>query len=274
MTGWLLTLFLSGSLVAAPRTAEGPADLIEKAHNLSLQKDRVQAVNILVAAIKREPPNSSGAKELKNALQEISSAFLSDKAQQLYELAVSFRKTDLNQMQSRLSEALRLEPDNLLLLNEQARLQIAKNECGAASEVMAKHRKWNPYDEQTLLTSAQAEVCLSDWPAYTTLRSQAEGRKGPHAQFWLALEVERGLKEKAETRARESLELLRKESPQYPEIPFWSLKLSKDAHTKASLAQKYVMDCKNISAAQLRRYMMEPLLCRRMAEAESFIKGP
>lgn len=267
---WMLIVPLLS--LASPRTAEGPADLIEKAHNLSLQKERTQAVNILVAAIKREAPNSANAKELKSALQEISSAFLGDKAQQLYELAVSFRKTDLAQMQNRLNEALRVEPDNLLLLNEMARLQIIRGECAGASEALAKHRRWNPYDELTLLTSGQAAVCQGDWPAYTTLRSQADGKKGPYGVFWLALEVERALKEKAEARAKESLELLRKEDPQYPEIAFWSLKLAKDVSSRSNFAQKYVMECKNVSAAQFRRYMMEPLLCRRTAEAETFIK--
>lgn len=256
-------------------TTEGPRDLVEKAHNLTLQHDRSQAVSILVTAIKREPPGSSSGKEMRATLQEISDAFLGDKTQQLYELSLSFRKSDLGQAQGRLSEALRLEPDNLRLLNEQARLQIARSDCGAAAEALAKHRRWNPFDEETLLTSAQAAVCQADWPAYTSLRSQAEGRKGPLARYWLTLEVERAQKEVAESRLKEALEQLKKENRENPETNYWQWKTTaaKDGGSRLEAAQRYLMACKNLSAAQFRKFMFEPLLCRHVTEVESSVKG-
>lgn len=273
--GLFLFLISSQFAWATPsprRTIEGPAELTEKAYNLTLQKDRTQAVNILVTAIRREAPGSTNSKELKSALQEVSGLFLGDKAQQLYELSLSLRKTDTNQAQGKLNEALRIEPDNLQLLNESARLQILKGDCSAAGESLAKWRKWNPYDEQTLLTSAQAAVCQSDWPAYAGFRSLADSRKGAFAKFWYSLEVEKSLKENSESRAKEALDLLHKEDASFFETAYWDFRTIKDPAQKMAAAQKYLTNCKNISAAQFRRSLMEPFFCRRTAEVESFVK--
>lgn len=273
--GLFLMLLLSFNVSADPkrRTSEGSTELTEKAYNLTLQKDRTQAVNILVTALRREASSSATAKELKAALQEVSGLFLGDKAQQLYELSLSLRKTDVNQALGKINEALRIEPDNLQLLNESARLQILKGDCSGATENLAKWRKWNPYDEQTLLTSAQAAVCQSDWPAYTGFRSLAESRKGPLAKYWLALEVEKSLKENSESRAKEALDLLHKEDSSFFEVSYWDFRTLKELTPKMAAAQKYLSNCKNISSAQFRRFLMEPYFCRRTAEAESYVKG-
>lgn len=258
---------------APKRTAEGAADLLEKAHNLSLQKDRTQAISILVAGIRRENPNSANAKELRAALADIGGLFFGDKTQQLFELALSLRKNDPAQAQAKLSEALRLEPDNVQLLTESVRLQILRGECSAAGETAAKHRKWNPFDEQLLLVAAQAAVCQGDWPAYAALRSQTDPRKGSYPKTWAALEVERAYREKATARGKEALDALKKNDPEHPEIPFWTWKLETDRSRQRAMAQRYVAGCKNLSAAQFRRYILEVFLCRRTAEAAALLDG-
>lgn len=269
----LFLTLVGGPVFAIPKAkSEGPADLIEKAYNLSLQKDRVQAVNVLVSAIKRESATSAAGKELKSTLQEIGGLFYGDKAQQQYELALALRKTDIAQAQAKLGEALRLEPDNVQLLSESGRLLVLKNDCGAAGDLMAKQRKWNPFDEQLLLVAAQAAVCQGDWPTYTALRSQADVR-GPYAKTWLALEVERAYREKADARGREALVTLKKADPEHPEIFFWSWKLEPSKAQQRVFAQRYAAGCKNLSAGLFRRYITETFLCRRTAEAESFVES-
>lgn len=273
-----LAIFYWGfSAIAAPKaakpTSEGPADIIEKAHNLSLQKDRMQAVNVLVSALKRESPTSTAAKEMKTTLHEVGDLFFGDKAQQQYELALALRKTDINQAQAKLGEALRMEPDNVQLLSESARLQILKNDCGAATEAVAKQRKWNPFDEQLILVAAQAAVCQNDWPTYAALRSQADSRKGPYAKSWLALEAERAFREKAADRGKDALEALKKADPEHPELSFYAWKMESDKARQRSMAQRYAMTCKNLSAALFRRYITETFFCRRTAEAETFVEA-
>lgn len=268
----MLLIASASSFGAAKVKSEGPNDIIEKAYNLSLQKDRAQAVNLLVSAIKRESPTSPAGKELKTTIQEIGGLFYGEKAQQQYELALALRKTDLGQAQAKLTEALRVEPDNIQLLSESGRLLILKNDCGAASETIAKQRKWDPFDEQLLLVAAQAAVCQGDWPSYAALRSQAD-LHGPFAKTWLALEVERAYREKADARGREAMTALKKVDPEHPEILFWSWKLESNKVQQRAFAQRYAASCKNLSAGLFRRYITETFLCRRTAEAETFVES-
>ncbi len=269
---WVLVmvvfLHFMQALAAEKRTAEGPTDVIEKAYNLSLQKDRIQSVGILHTALKRESSNSAAAKSLRAAIQEIGGLFFSDKAQQLFELGLSLRKTDPGQATAKISEALRLEPDNIQLLTELARLQVLKGDCAGAADGMAKTRKWDPTDEFVLLVSAQAAVCQGDIPAFAVIRAQAEGKRGPLGRNWLALEVERALKEKSEARAKEALEALKKTDPEYPEIQYWAWKLEPGLGAKRNLAQKYIANCKSLSPGSFRRYMIDTLVCRHVGDAE------
>lgn len=257
---------------SVPKRTESYKDLIEKANNLSLQKDRSQAVNILVTAIRRETIGSVASREMKSALQDISGSFLGDKAQQLFELALSLRKNDLSQSAGKISEALRIEADNTTLIAESARLQIARGECAVAADSLTKARRWNPYDDYLQLAAAQAAVCQGDASAFSAIRLVSDPKKSNVSKFWSLLEIEKAAQEKAELRARELLGLLAKTENRNPEISYWSWRLEKDPSLRTSAAQKYLMSCKNISASLFRQYMLDPMLCRRMSEVEAFLK--
>lgn len=269
-------LFLSASLCLAQNKAprsETYKDIIEKAHNLSLQKDRQQALSILVAAIKRET-KPAAITELKRTVQEISGLFFSDKAQQLYEVGVSLRRTDLPQAQIKVAEAARIEPDNSTIVNELSRLLIAKGDCSGALDNVGKQMKISPYDEELKLTWAQAMICQGNFKEVTKTFESKEVTRSGHQKFWLSLDIDKSLREKNLTKAQESLSALQKLDPRYPEISYWTWKidaLNKKINLEA--AQKYVMSCKNISASQYRQYMIDPMLCRRMTEIDSELKG-
>ncbi len=249
-------------------------DIIEKAHNLSLQRDRQQALNILTTAIRRETKPAAIA-ELKKTVNEIGNFFFSDKAQQLYEVGVSLRKTDLSQALSKLNEASRIEPDNVAIVTELSRLMIAKNDCSNANELLTKQAKLSPYDEELKIALAHALLCQGQTlEAGKLMDNKENGKASPYAPYWLALEVDRYVRSKNPIKAQETWTILEKADPKYPEISYWRWKvdiLSKK--TNAEAAQKYVMTCKNISASQYRQYMIDPMLCRRMVELENELKG-
>lgn len=268
-----LVLSVSTLVWAGQKVSESPSDLIEKSYNLMLQKDRTQAIAVLVSALRRENLNSVTGKELKAALQEVGGRFLGEKAQQIYELALSVRGTDLNQAQSKVSEALRIETDNTQLLSENARLQILKGDCGAAADGLGKIRKWDPFDEQILLTAGQAAVCQNDWPAYVAFRSQSDSRRGAYARSWSALDVEKALQEKSELRTHEAVETLRKIDAGYPELSFWMWRLETDKEKKQNYGRRYISTCKNLSTARRRRYFVDISICLRTGEVEAFLKG-
>ena len=248
-------------------------DIIEKAYNLSLQRDRQQALNILSSAIQRESRPQASA-ELKKAVSDVAHVFFSDKAQQLFETGVSLRRTDLNQALDKVTEASRIEPDNFLIVNELARLMVAKGDCKSAQETVQKPLLLVGFDEELKLSLAQALACQGKWLEYQKLIDPVAVKKSPLQKFWWALEAERFIAAKNLTKAQEALNNLKKADEKYPEYHYWSWRLG-TLTKKANLeeAQKYVMSCKNISANQYRQYMIDPMLCRHLTEVESELKG-
>lgn len=248
-------------------------DIIEKAYNLSLQKDRQQALNILISALQKEsrPP---AVAEIKKAVDEISHIFFSDKAQQLYESGVSLRKTDLPRSIDKLLEASRIEPDNVAIVAELARVMIARNDCKNAQEVVQKQLRVVKFDEELKLTLAQAYACQGKWVEYQKIFESSAAKKSPFAKYWMALEVEKNLSSKSLSKAQESITNLIKLDEKYPEAFYWLWRLDL-AQKRRSLeeAQKYVMTCKNISANHYRQYMIDPMLCRRVNDVETEMRG-
>lgn len=265
---------------SAPALAQNKAtksetykDIIEKAYNLSLQKDRQQALNILANAIQKESRTPAVA-ELKKTVHDIGHVFFSDKAQSLYETAVSMRRTDLQQSQIKINEALRIEPDHFEILNEAARMMIAKNDCASAAELVQKQLRIINFDEELNLTMAQALACQAKWPEYLLLFDAYGPKKSSLAKYWWPLEIERYLAAKNSSKAQESLASLKKLDPKYPEYFYWQWRIDQGLQKKNKEdALKYVMTCKNISANQYRQYMMDPALCRRTTEVDGELKG-
>ena len=269
----LAALFVSGGIASAEvkiKKSETYQDIIEKSQNLILQKDRQQAVNILVNAIRREGVKSPAAVELKKTLNEATTLFLSDKAQQIYEVGVTLKRTDLNQAQQKMNEGLKLEPDNLLFWIELARVQIAKGDCSAADETTGKARLQNPYFEELNLAQAQTSLCLNKPVEYQKMVDGQDIKKSPLAKFWNLLEAERLWKEKSFSKAQELSLAVKKSDSGYPEVEYWLWKIDQSLKKKnPGAAEKYVMACKNISAHLFRQYMIDPMLCHRVAELES-----
>ncbi|WP_373998609.1 tetratricopeptide repeat protein [Bdellovibrio bacteriovorus] len=248
-------------------------DIIEKAYNLSLQRDRQQALNILATAIQRET-RPQAISELKKTTSEVANVFFSDKAQQLFENGVSLRKTDLNQALDKVTEAARIEPDNFSIINEQARLLIAKGDCKNAQENVQKQLKVVSFDEELKLSLAQALICQNRWLDYQKVADTVVIKRSPQQKFWQALEVEKSLGQKSLTKAQDALANLKKSDEKYPELYYWNWKYGQTLKkNNPDEAQKYVMSCKNISANQYRQYMIDPMLCRRLVEVEGELKG-
>lgn len=248
-------------------------DIIKKAHNLGLQKDRQQALNILANAVQKET-RPAAINELKKTVGELAHIFFSDKAQQLFEAGVSLRKSDLNQAYDRLSEASRMESDNFLIVNELARIMMAKGDCKNAQELVQKHLALIKFDEELKLSLAQSLACQKKWSEYQKIFETILIKKSHQQVFWWALELERNLSMRSMNKAQEALLNLKKSDPKYPEAFYWSWKFD-DRLKRANPedAQKYVMVCKNISAIQYRQYMIDPMLCRRLDEVEGELKG-
>lgn len=256
-----------------PTPQESARDIIEKAQNLILQRDRAQALTILTGALRREKGKPIEA-ELRATLESIASVFLSDRTQQTYEASISIRKIDLNQSLQRLQEALVMEPDNLTLLTEQARQLIAKGDCKGAESALTSWNKKFASLPLLVLTQAQIEFCqspaLGSWKTAVLQAKQDSERE----LYWYIVGAERAAAAGDRNKALELANIISKKGPEYPDKSYWQWKFELRTHVRAQLAEKYLMTCKNISAATYRQYMMDPMLCRRISEEDAEPKGP
>lgn len=266
-----LVFFVSPAFAKKESKSETYKDIIEKAQNLSLQKDRQQAVNILLAALKKET-KPSAVLDIKRSILDMSHMFLSDKAQQLYESAISLKKNDLNQGLDKIGEAHKLEPDNLKIVLEQSRMLMRKDDCRSGVENLYKFLRLEEIDEDLALAHAQGLACLSKWTEVVRL---SELHKKKHLEvYWGVLDVERLIFEKSFIRAQELLNHVGKLDPAYPELSYWEFRLRQLQKLNVlDAGVKYLANCKNISAVQYRKYMIDPMLCSRVQFVESEMKN-
>lgn len=267
-----VALFFAIAIQAAP-TVETYRDIIEKAHNLSLQKDRIQAVTILLGALKKESKKSVAQRELLAALDQVSKIFYSDKAQQLYELGLSLKSTDPNLALSRLQEAARLEPENLSIEIALARFALSVGDCDGAEARILSRKELFPAVEELKLLAAQTALCASKLPDYAALRTPSDFKSPSLGLHWHVAEAEYLLKMKAHAKASEMANLAQKSDPGFPEAYYWQWKTAVVAKEKSGkVGQKYLNLCKGLNSAKQRLYSPEPQLCRRISEVETFLK--
>lgn len=264
-----ISFFLFALAKAAPE-AESYLDLIEKAQNLILQKDRQQAINVLLAGLKQDPKNKVATIELKKKVEELGSLFLSDKAQQLYETSLSFKRKDLQQALQKINDALRVEPDNVQIMTESARLLIVKGDCNAALDQILKTYKKNTYDEQIVLTMAQVHLCLAAMDQYFSIRANEDPKKITENIDWMNLEIQRFIFEKDKVKAKDLFVRLQKRDSKNPQLLYWQWKISKlEGKEDASLIEKYKLTCNNVSARIFRTYQRDPYFCNKQIEMET-----
>ncbi|PIS10163.1 MAG: hypothetical protein COT73_10875 [Bdellovibrio sp. CG10_big_fil_rev_8_21_14_0_10_47_8] len=263
--------FISLSLVASS-SVETYKDIIEKAYNLSLQRDRLQATNVLVGALRKESKKAA-QKELIQALDQVATVFYSDKAQQLYELALSMKASDAQMGMSKLQEASRLEPDNLSIEMAIARQNIQNNECDAALSRLIKYKELNRHMDDLKLVVSQAFVCVGKFEEYLDLKTSYDPRKSTRDSFWSSLEAEYLMKVGSFTKALEVTQALQKSDADFPEGYYWQWKVESHQKVKSEKAgQKYLSLCKGLNSRLQRAYLWEPQLCHRTVEVETFLK--
>lgn len=257
-------------------STENYKDIIKKAQNLILQKDRPQALNLLDQALKLEAPKSQSYLEIKKQISFISRIFLIEKAQQAYELALSLHRQDPNQALTRVRDGLKLEPDNLNLLLEEARLHMLKADCGNSLEILQKKiHKVLFQDEEVQLLSFQQSLCSRDKQASTgmTKSTATEIATSNLKLFWSLAELEQSSLEKNETLSKEILKSLKTSNQKHPDLNYWNFKLTaKTDAERASWGQKYILSCQSLSQKALREFLIDPYLCTRVAEVEKALK--
>lgn len=261
-------------LIYAQKNQENYKDLIAKAENLSLQRDRLKAVQVLAQGISREKKNSAPWMALKASLDQLAGLFYADKTQRVFEMAESLYFSDSAQSLPKYNEALSLEPDNLEILLATARANINQNQCRPALEAIQRAIVIHPWSETSEILRLTALTCGAGATEKTQFATRFEITELANKVLFFNLQGRWRIKDANRMEAQEVLTKARDLDPQFPETYFWLHKaVSEPAVKSLEYAEKYLQLCQGIDSKLRRRYVNAPQLCQSTAEAESFING-
>ena len=135
-------------------------ETVKRAQAQFLEENRGQAIALLTQAMKTEKRDSPGFRKLSKALVQVAETFLSEKAQQLFELSRSLRGTDPQTALEKLKAAKDLEPDNELILRGMAIAMLGLGECEKARTMILQALERNPFSEAMIFYRLQSSICL------------------------------------------------------------------------------------------------------------------
>lgn len=249
---------------------ESHKDLIQKARNLSLQRDRLQVSKILTAGMKEYKQDSPAWLEIQKNLEQLTSMFYTDKAMQAYELAKSAAADKPKDAMDHLQEANKLEPQNIKVLSLMGRLYLQESKCEKALSTAEQALLSNEYFKDSIILKFQSLACLNEsekFYAFDVANSYKWKLKNPYFLHSLALvQIQNKLWQEAE----QSILSLEQVAKDFADL--YLLK-TQDISNKKLLANyiQYSNWCKD-SVALRKKYELEPRLCMQLDEVQKNIK--
>lgn len=248
-------------------------DLIEKARNLTLQRDRLQASQVLVRGLRKEPKTSFEFKELAKALDELSGLFYTEKGQTLFSLAETNVESKPREAIENYQAALRVEDGNVSILKALARVHLLLSECETAATVVAQAELLNPVSPEIRLLKLQAADCAGRADLVTELLSMADVPLGTVERHFRGIQIRDWLRRKDTKKARAALTSWETTQPDYPEVHYWKWKLSEGSAAARTSAQAYLRLCRNLSPRAKKNYSLDVELCKQKEAVEEHLRG-
>lgn len=256
------------------KSKESYKDIIQKAQNLTLQQDRLQASQVLVRVIKSEMYNKKAQEELKKTLNDISTLFYTEKTQKFYEYAKSLLRESPVEAAEKFKEAIKVEPDNILILLWMARLAMVTGKCEEASASITKALEVNPFYPQLQLTDLQIKACLQVIEPLNKAASEYKYLETLYPLYFNMVLVQKFFTQKQYPEATYHIEKAKQIDKEFPEIYFWESQiLEKQELFFKDAASRYIRGCKTIAKADYLKYELEPRLCHEFKTFEVEYKG-
>ena len=252
---------------------ENYQDLIAKAQNLTLQRDRLQTSQVLIRGIQREPKGSVGYKELARALDELTSVFYTEKAQGLFSIGEAQVETRPREAIEQLQEALRAEDGNLSVLRTLARTYLRSGECAKAEGSVKAAEVINPYSAEVKLLRLQTLACQKSFEALTVALASSDTELDGLEKYLHGMRVQDALRRKDVKKARALLAGWEKELPDYPEVHFWKWEISRAAGAlDRTAAVRYSRLCQNLTPRQRKSFNLDVELCKGKEGVDAYLK--
>ena len=144
---------------------ENHQDLILKAQNLTLQRDRLQTSQILIRGIQRETRGSPAYKDLTKALSDLTTVFYTEKAQSVFSVGEANVESKPKDAVESFQEALRIEDGNVTILKALARVQLSLGDCEKADATLRSAEALDPYSAEVKLLNLQSLACAKSFDA-------------------------------------------------------------------------------------------------------------
>lgn len=250
-------------------------DLILKAQNLSLQQDRLQASQVLIRGMEREPKASVAFKEMARSLEDLTSVFYTEKAQSFASTGDSLAEEKPKEAVDSYLEALKSEDANVSILKSLARTYLRIDECDKAEARVKNAEDMNPYSPEIKLLRIQTLLCQKKFDELSQRLDRADTGEFAGVEKYLSgVKINEAIREKDLKRARAELGEWETKAPGYPEIHFWKWELSKLGNGPGDRAEasKYVQSCQALPVRKRKLYALDVSLCRAKEAAEIFLK--
>lgn len=249
-------------------------DLIEKAQNLSLQKDRLQASQILTRAIAKESKGSVASKALTLALSDLMTTFYTERAQSAFAAAESNLPAKPREAIEGFTEALRLEEGNVTILKALARTHLSLAECAPADGFVTKAENLDPYGPEILLLRLQVIDCEKQDDILATKLFPLDPSLTGFENVTRGLQVKDLVRRTETKKAKALVAQWETADPAYPEVYFWKWTLSKDEKPDRPAARKYVELCQNLTPRKRKSFNLDVDLCKGKEAVDAFLKEP
>lgn len=263
---------MSGVVLKSPTTKnkESYKDIIQKAQSLTLQQDRLQASQVLARVIKSESYNKKAQEELKKTLNDISTLFYTEKTQRLFEYAKSLLRESPQESIEKFKEAIKAEPDNILILLWMARLSMVSGKCDEANTSILKALEINPFHSPLQLTDLQVKACLQAIEPLNKAVIEYKPLETQYPLYFNMILVQKFFTQKQYPEANYHIEKAKQIDKEFPEIYFWESQiLEKQELSFKEAASRYIRACKTISKADYLKYELEPRLCNEYKTFEA-----
>lgn len=263
----------AGKAAANGAKLETYQNLIQKAQNLTLQRDRLQASQVLIRGLQRETKGSVAHRELSRALDDLTSVFYTEKAQSLFASAESLAEEKPREAIEQFNESLRVEENNLAALKSLARVQLRLAECDAADASVKRAETTNPFSAEVRLLRLQVLSCQKSTDLLGEKLAAKDIDMEPVEKFTKGLQIQDLLRRKEAKKAKALQATWEAQSSDYPEVYFWKWEISKqNGSTDRVAALKYLQLCQNMTPRKRKSYVLDVDLCKSKEVVDTYLK--
>lgn len=273
----LVGSFATGSYAAGSyvSTAQGEAlDPIKRANQLTLDRERMKASEVLRAAIEKElkedredSANEDNLNNYKKALKRVGRIFYGQNAQKEFELAESLYFAQKPGSLSHYEQAHRLEPGNIQILLGLMRDHLSRGDCRRALDAYTQVVEINPFDEEGRYFQWLAKLCSERGGAPKIDKDLLSHHEiGPYAQtqrlLWQVLNEE--------TLDKEDVLKIQERLKDFPEPYYYLHQIEKKEEEIISLefAKRYIEICRRMGSGERRQFRLFPRVCQHREALE------